>query len=170
MLISISLTVVACKGKTDEVTSETPATEGQVTVPADGMTADPAATPGSQPATNSNEPHYKCSKAGCTGTGTDKGKCPVCGSDLVHNQAYHATQQLATPGTNADNAIQVNPSSGTTATPTTPPGTVQGQAVAQNSKGEYHYTCPKGHPGAAQAGNCAKCGEALTHNSKFHQE
>ena len=171
ILISASLSVVACKDNKD-TTTETPATEGQVTTPGgDAMTADPAANTGAgtqASAGSGSEPHYKCSKPGCTGSGAAQGKCPVCGTDLVHNQAFHAQSQLATPGTAPDNAIQVAPSGGNNAQSTQP--VQQGQPVAQNAKGEYHYTCPKGHPGAAMAGNCSKCGEALTHNQKFHQE
>ncbi len=170
LLISASLTAVACKDNKD-TTAETPATEGEATSPGDAITIDPAATgnAGTQASSGSgSEPHYKCSKPGCTGSGAAQGKCPVCGTDLVHNQAFHAQSQLASPGTAPDNAIQVAPSGDKNAQPSQP--VQQGQPVAQNAKGEYHYTCSKGHPGAAMAGNCSKCGEALTHNQKFHQE
>jgi len=163
-LISISLSIGACKDKKDETATEPQTTEGQMTTPAGAVAADPAAssTTGNTTAPN-NEPHFKCSKPGCAGTGSAAGKCSICGSDLAHNQAYHAKPGVA-PGTSPDNALQVTPSGGdqTKTVPATP--------VAQNSKGEYHYTCPKGHPGAAQAGNCAKCGEALSHNPAFHNE
>ena len=165
-LITGALTVVSCKDNKDAA-AETPATtEGQVTAPGDAVVVDPAAGANTAATPANGEPHYKCSKPGCTGSGAAQGKCPVCGTDLVHNQAYHAKNQLATPGTNPDNAIQVAPSGNNAITQPVQ----QAEAVAQNSKGEYHYTCPKGHPGAAMAGNCAKCGEALTHNQKFHQE
>ena len=83
------------------------------------------------------------------------------GGNEAHNQAYHA-QAVGTPGSSPANPVQVNPTGGTPATATpTPPS-------AQNAKGEYHYSCAKGHPGAATAGNCAKCGEPLTHNQAYH--
>ena len=161
-LISISLTIVACKDKKEDATSEPQSTEGQMTTPDGTVAADPAAgmpASGGQ-ATSGTEAHYKCTTAGCTGSGAAQGKCPVCGADLVHNQAFHA-QSAGTPGSTPDKALQVTPQ-GTTATP--PPTT----AVAQNAKGEYHYKCAKGHPGAANAGNCGTCGEPLTHNQAFH--
>lgn len=41
---------------------------------------------------------------------------------------------------------------------------------AQNANGVWHYTCPKGCPGgAANQGNCAKCGGPLAHNQAYHQ-
>lgn len=40
--------------------------------------------------------------------------------------------------------------------------------AAQNAAGEWHYTCPNGHPGSGTAGNCASCGTALVHNQAFH--
>lgn len=41
-------------------------------------------------------------------------------------------------------------------------------SAPQNAAGEWHYTCPNGHPGAGAAGNCATCGTALVHNQAFH--
>ena len=116
-------------------------TEGEtVTLPEGTVATDPAAA-GQPISLGGNEAHYKCTKEGCTGKGDAAGKCPLCGTA---------------------NPVQVNPTGGTpsTATPTPP--------SAQNAKGEYHYSCAKGHPGAATAGNCAKCGEPLTHNQAYH--
>jgi hypothetical protein len=130
------------------------------------VAVDPAAsmpTTGGQPSSTGTEPHYKCTTAGCTGSGAAQGKCPVCGADLVHNQAFHA-QSTGTPGSTPDKALQVTPQGGATATPPTTTPT----ATAKNAKGEYHYKCSKGHPGAASAGNCSTCGEALTHNQAYH--
>lgn len=52
-------------------------------------TATPAATPAT-PATNASGAfHFKCGKAGCDGGGNAKGPCSKCGTELVHNDAYH---------------------------------------------------------------------------------
>ena len=38
-----------------------------------------------------------------------------------------------------------------------------------NAQGVYHYTCTNGCAGgAASAGNCANCGNALAHNQAYH--
>jgi hypothetical protein len=159
-LITTFLSAVACKDKKEETTT----TEGDaITLPEGTVAADPAAA--GQPISiggGGSEAHYKCTKVGCTGTGDAAGKCPVCGTDLAHNQAFHA-QATGAPGSSPANPVQVNPSSsGTPATATpTPPS-------AKNAKGEYHYSCAKGHAGAATAGNCATCGEPLTHNQAYH--
>jgi hypothetical protein len=167
-VISISLTMVACKDKKDEATTEPQSTEGQMTSPDGAVASDPAATetPGTQVSSTGTEPHYKCPTAGCTGSGTAQGKCPVCGADLVHNPAFHA-QNAGAPGSSPDKALQVSPQGTNTpgATTATPPTTT---AAAKNAKGEYHYKCAKGHPGAASAGNCSTCGEPLAHNPAFH--
>jgi hypothetical protein len=54
-----------------------------------------------------------------------------------------------------------------TETPTnTPPPTAE---PAQNDKGVWHYTCPKGCAGGAgSAVPCAKCGTTLAHNQAYH--
>ena len=155
-LISTMMTVVACKDNKDAATTEGGTAQDSITAAGGTMTADPAvaATPSA-----GGEAHYKCTKAGCTGTGAAQGKCPICGTDLVHNQAFHA-QAAGAPGSSPVNPVQVNPTGGTTATPTPP--------SAQNAKGEYHYTCAKGHAGAASAGNCGTCGEPLAHNQAYH--
>jgi hypothetical protein len=155
-LVSTMMTVVACKDNKDAGTTEGGTAQDSITSPEGTMTTDPTmvATPSS-----GTEAHYKCTKAGCTGSGAAQGKCPICGTDLVHNQAFHA-QAAGAPGSSPVNPVQVNPTGGTTATPTPP--------SAQNAKGEYHYTCAKGHAGAASAGNCGTCGEPLAHNQAYH--
>lgn len=156
-LVSTMMTVVACKDNKDAATTEGGTAQDSITSPEGTMTADPAIA--ATPASGGTEAHYKCTKAGCTGTGAAQGKCPVCGTDLAHNQAFHA-QAAGAPGSSPVNPVQVNPTGGTTATPTPP--------SAQNAKGEYHYTCAKGHAGAASAGNCGTCGEPLAHNQAYH--
>jgi hypothetical protein len=168
-LFSISLTIVSCKDNKGETT-----TEGQTVDSLGGIipVADPAADPamGGTPVTvggAGSEPHYKCTKEGCSGSGAAAGKCPVCGTELVHNQAFHAQAAAAgAAGSSPANPVQVTQSGGTptTATPTTTPT----PPSAKNAKGEYHYKCSKGHAGAASAGNCSTCGEPLTHNQAYH--
>lgn len=52
-------------------------------------------------------------------------------------------------------------------TPATPPPTTA--EPAQNAKGVWHYTCPKGCAGGAGAASpCPKCGTTLTHNQAYH--
>jgi hypothetical protein len=157
-LFAAALTTTACKDNKDSGT-----TEEQTTSPEGTMTTDPGAAATAATPAGGTEAHYKCTKAGCTGTGAQQGKCPICGSDLAHNQAFHA--QAGAAGTSPANPVQIDPATGkpTAAGTPTPP-------AAQNAKGEYHYTCAAGHPGAATAGNCAKCGQPLTHNQAYHQQ
>ncbi|MBK9104006.1 MAG: hypothetical protein IPL92_05425 [Saprospiraceae bacterium] len=159
-LVATALSTTACKDN-----KETTTTPEQTVSPEGAMTVDPAATTSTVAATpaGGTEAHYKCTKAGCTGTGTQQGKCSICGSDLAHNQAFHA--QAGAAGSSPSNPVQIDPATGkpsAAGTPTPP--------AAQNAKGEYHYTCAAGHPGAATAGNCAKCGQPLTHNQAYHQQ
>lgn len=154
-LISTFISLSACKDNKGDAANETPSANSP-----EG-TVEPSATL-STGASGSTESHYKCATAGCTGTGDAQGKCPVCGAELVHNQAFH-NQATGAPGTSPANPVQVNPTNSPAASAT--------PSSAQNAKGVYHYTCPKGHEGGAgAAGNCAKCGEALTHNQAFHEE
>ena len=97
-------------------------------------------------------PHYICPN-NCEGSGgPSAGTCQVCGSAYEHNQEFH-NQSTPTPTTPAANT-----------TPPTPPA-----GAAQNAAGVYHYICSNGCAGgAASAGNCASCGNALTHNADFH--
>lgn len=103
--------------------------------------------------------HYICPN-NCEGSGgATQVNCPVCGTQYVHNQAYHT--QAPSQGTTDPGATTVTP--GATTTPSNPP-------PAQNAAGVYHYTCPNGcEGGAATAGTCASCGAALAHNSAYHQ-
>lgn len=117
--------------------------------------------------------HYICPN-NCAGSGGPAaGNCPVCGSVYTHNDAWHQlpenqTQNQITPNiTNDDQQVidfknQMNAPSLPQDAPATSP--------AQNAKGEWHYTCSAGCSGGAGAmGNCAKCGAALVHNSKYHE-
>ena len=68
--------------------------EGQINATPSTQTPPGTQTP---PATQTPPPaknaagvfHFSCSKAGCDGGAGAAGKCPKCGSDLAHNQAYH---------------------------------------------------------------------------------
>ena len=148
--------VIACNTKKDDTTTEE---DQNIIMPASTMMEDPSGMPAAT--STSGEPHYKCNTAGCTGGGDGQGKCPVCGADLVHNQAFHNQGAGATGNTPTD-PITVTPSTGSNTVMPNPPS-------AQNAQGVFHYTCPKGcEGGAASAGNCAKCGGALVHNQAFH--
>jgi uncharacterized lipoprotein len=57
-----------------------------------------------------------------------------------------------------------------TAPPNFTPTTAPAAEPAQNAKGVWHFTCPKGCAGGAGvAGPCGKCGEQLVHNTAYHQ-
>ena len=120
-----------------------------VTPPANNVTSTSNSPLLDAPTTSSSnpEPHYKCPNND-GGTGPSAGKCPICGADMAHNQAYH---NQSTPSTNP-------------ATP--PPATPE---PAQNAAGVWHYICMAGcSGGAGSAGSCSGCGGALTHNSAYH--
>jgi len=107
-----------------------------------------SAIPAGAPATSSVQ-HYYCSN-NCAGSGGDNaGTCPVCGSEYVHNQAYHNT-----PAAN-NNAINQ------TTAPLPEP--------AQNAAGIWHYTCSNGcSGGGGSATPCSQCGSTLVHNTAYH--
>jgi hypothetical protein len=80
--------------------------------------------------------------------------CITCGGSLAHNQAYHASDNIAAPA----NSI----------TPSATPPVVE---PAQNVTGVWHYTCGNGCAGGAGVtGICGTCGDALAHNPVYHQE
>lgn len=100
--------------------------------------------------------HYTCPNGH---KGSDKqGVCTECNTALVHNQAFHSTNlalpkpTLQDPFSNAPAASQSAPS------------------PAQNAYGDYHYTCPNGHPGGSgSATNCSACDTKLVHNQLYHK-
>lgn len=169
LLLGAGLGLLACGANAGDTAQENSAASGD---PAAGVSATPSADGQAAPAPGSAAPagnaasagnaafHYICPK-GCKGGGAAaQGKCPVCGGDLVHNQAFHSQQpQGATPA----NPIQVDPNSAQPSQPTPPP--------SQNAAGVYHYTCPKGCAGGSGTqGNCAKCGTTLAHNAAYHNK
>lgn len=166
-LFGLFLTVASCSSK-----KEQPATEMNADSPDAGIvTQDPSASPTIQ--ASGTEAHFKCPNNCEGGTGDAKGKCPVCGTEMVHNQAFHGAATPPDPGSSPESSIKVDPmnaqntiiNSSTTATPQTaqPP-------AAQNAKGEWHFSCAKCDGGAGAAGNCPKCGSPLAHNQAFHQQ
>ncbi len=175
--VSVCMTFVSCKDSTDESKSDTPESVSPNANP-DGSpgimdpTMQPVSPGGQQAINNPNaavggESHYKCQTVGCTGGSASQGSCPVCGAELVHNQAFHAANQgeQAPPSASQTTPVMIDPATGKPATPEqiAPPS-------AKNSAGEYHYACPAGHAGAGAAGNCSTCGAALTHNTAYHNK
>jgi len=96
--------------------------------------------------------HYICPKNCINGNGPSAGACPVCQTEMAHNQGFHVgnNANAATPASNPTN-----------------PATSTGDLP--NANGQYHYTCTKGCAGGkGSAGSCDNCGEALEHNTAFH--
>jgi hypothetical protein len=57
-----------------------------------------------------------------------------------------------------------------TVVPDATANTVKKPEPAQNAKGIWHYTCPKGCAGGAGAEQpCAKCSTKLVHNKAYHE-
>ena len=115
-------------------------------------------TPSADAAAASGVSHYICPN-NCEGSGGPaQVNCPVCGTQYVHNQAYH------------NQPLQQTNTTTTTTTPQSqqlPPPTPE---PAQNAAGVWHYTCPSGcEGGAGSATACASCGTTLTHNAAYHQ-
>ncbi|MEP6794710.1 MAG: heavy metal-binding domain-containing protein [Saprospiraceae bacterium] len=98
--------------------------------------------------------HFICPNH-CKGSGGPaEGKCPVCGTDYVHNAAFHKGSSIPEPAMKIDPVTHM-------AVPT--------HTEARNANGVYHFICPKGDPGGAGvAGKCPKCGAELVHNQAFH--
>ncbi len=129
--------------------------------------------------------HYTCPN-NCAGGGGSATPCGVCGTTLVHNQAYHA----ATGGTAPTNNTVTNPNGAPVGSITNPvvngvgapaaapminPGAAPTAAAtktpepAQNAAGVWHYTCSAGCAGGAgSAIACAGCGATLAHNAAYH--
>lgn len=96
--------------------------------------------------------HYICPKNCINGNGPSAGACPVCQTEMAHNQGFHTTP-------NANSASPLTP-----ATQTTPAAN-----NGPNANGQWHYTCSNGCAGGAgAAGNCSSCGSTLAHNQAFH--
>lgn len=151
---------IACGGNTQKKTSD----ENNGTSPTTTL-ASPTESEESEIVT-----HYICPNR-CKGSGSDApGKCPVCGADYLHNDAFHQNNSASTPASeNPSTAV----SSQNTSTPATSSLT-QTEIEALKKKGpEYlaHYVCPsycKGS-GSASAGKCPVCGKDYIHNDVYHQ-
>ncbi|SRR5690554_3235719 len=110
--------------------------------------------------------HYVCAN-NCEGSGSSTGgTCPVCGEELVHNDAFHAGEQGASNspqimGADDEFTSRINPI-GTTGNDGNAAGAVTGNAM-------FHYTCSAGCGGGGDSqGNCPSCGAELVHNAAFH--
>jgi hypothetical protein len=131
----------------------------------DASTDAPGLNPGAATtATTGAVMHYICPK-NCAGSGGDgAGTCPVCGSEYVHNDAFH--NQPATPALTPPSGGPFDNQAAPSITPPAPAVT----EPAQNAAGVFHYTCTKGCAGGAgAAGSCSKCGAELAHNAAYHQ-
>jgi hypothetical protein len=166
-ILALGLFLTACGNKAETTTAgEQPVMSADSAGGAPSVSTE-APTGATATGSATGEAHYKCTKAGCTGTGDAAGKCPVCGGDLAHNPAFHNQA----PGSTPQNAVTLDPSTGkpagataTTATPTPP--------AAKNEKGIFHYTCTKAgcDGGGGAAGKCPKCGSDLAHNQAYHNK
>lgn len=102
--------------------------------------------------------HYICANK-CENSGSDvNGACPVCKNPYLHNDAFHAQDLLKNGPLNVPTNIQAPAAN-----------TPVGPSPAQNAKGIYHYTCPKGcYGGAGTQVKCANCQTDLAHNQAYH--
>lgn len=156
--------LAACGSKSNDVRDSARESLG-----VNNQTVPPAAPAGIQQMPGTTVPHYICPN-NCEGSGgSGAGTCPVCGTEYVHNQAYHNQQPTGTTTTTPEGTQKVTfdgsttPGQGASVTPPTP-------EPAQNAAGVWHYTCPNGCAGGAgSAGSCASCGTALAHNAAYHQ-
>lgn len=115
--------------------------------------------------------HYTCSN-GCAGGAGSAAPCAVCGTTLVHNQAYHSASTTPTATTvttplggttNAPNATIAPPLT------TIPPPVASTPEPAQNAAGVWHYICSNGcSGGGGSATACSSCGSTLAHNQAYH--
>jgi hypothetical protein len=105
--------------------------------------------------------HYICDKKCENSGGEVAGNCPTCKTPYTHNVAYHANDLLKTgPIKVQSNATQPTSTNNNAPKPPSP---------AQNLAGVYHYTCTNGcNGGAGSAASCKTCGEALAHNTAYH--
>jgi len=107
--------------------------------------------------------HYICQN-NCENSGSEvAGNCPSCKTQYLHNQSFHKDDLLNSGPLKVDNNA-AQPAAATQAAPQT-----SQPSPAQNALGVYHYTCSNGCTGGAgTAANCNACGEALAHNTAYH--
>ncbi len=95
--------------------------------------------------------HFYCPKNCAGGFGPEQGPCPVCGTAMAHNAAFHQK-----PG---EPSVSIN-SEGSE---------VPYHEHDQNETGQFHFICPGTcGTGGGEAGNCPKCGKAMVHNAGYH--
>lgn len=151
----VILSLIACQSDKKPANNALPAP-----TPVQPLNA-PVATAGMQ--------HYICPN-NCSGSGSANiGNCPTCGSEYMHNAAFHNQ-----PGNAASNQPLAPSPILTNPQPTTAqqPAAVQTQPVDepdQNAAGAWHYICSAGcEGGSGKRGYCAKCGAGLNHNEAYH--
>ncbi len=147
IILALAMLALGCSEKDSDVRAA--ARESLPERPASDIFSQ--ASTGNQAVATSGVMHYTCPN-NCEGGGGDvQGNCPVCGTALEHNQAYH------------DQPINVNNQ--------TPPPISNAANGAGQTTGVFHYVCPDGHEGgAASEGTCASCGKALVHNQAYHAQ
>ena len=145
--LGVLFAIPACQNKRSDSSSQ-PANVSSGDSTAQGVAHDNTPVPGN------NEQHFICPNH-CKGSGgPEAGTCPVCGSEYVHNDAFHKGSPIPEPQMKIDPVTHA-------AVPT--------HTEPQNTRGDYHFICPNGHPGGAGvAGKCSKCGAELVHNQAFH--
>jgi len=158
-LFIISFGIISCGNKNDSTSKSsdnTPETERIV----DSGNAEGTWAP---PGDDGIVFHYVCPDR-CEGGVLDyEGNCPVCGKVLHHNQAYHFNNNNPTETPAADLAAGISPIN-----LNEPRNTADDPP--QSPSGLWHFTCPNGHDGAGEAGNCSQCGEELVHNNEYHTD
>lgn len=85
-----------------------------------------------------------------------------CKKEVTNSHSQKQNPVLAQPNNAPHISVPAN------MTPVSGPPTTQ--HPPQNSKGVWHFTCPKGCPGGGgEALPCQKCGMTLVHNQAYHQ-
>lgn len=132
------------------------------TGPANTGTAVPQENPSPNVAIGSATKHYICPN-NCVGSGGDQaGNCPVCGSQYLHNQAFHNQGTTSNSAAGGPNPLFQNPANA-------PQIPAASQTPVQNASGVYHYICSNGCAGGSgSATACSNCGSTLVHNAAYH--
>lgn len=87
----------------------------------------------------------------------------------VNPDGTQSTSVTTQPGASLPPAPNTANAIGENAQPQMTPPPAQAEP-AQNAKGVWHFTCPKGcKGGGGAAGPCPKCGAALAHNQAYHE-
>jgi hypothetical protein len=130
----------------------------------------PATDNAAQAGTATLVSHYYCPN-NCEGSGADAaGNCPVCGTQLLHNSAFHnQTPTTPNPANDPTYVIDDDPQQALQQMLQQAQGAQGGQPTAT---GVSHYICPNNCEGSggAVAGNCPVCGTAYVHNQAFHSQ